>query len=180
MLSLSLRSLVTSAAGTRPLPLDCLQRQSMYAALAAPGSLLLCTRVSPPPPPNITAPPAPSQPLVRCWHWCVPPPTWGHPRGPRLRTSSEPRPTNTTTRTRDGVPSMAGRPTAETRGEKTCPASHPHHGDERATSSGPIPPHLTGKERQPVRTGFPGKDGIFTLSRQFRNTPRSCLGERHE
>ena len=73
MLSLSLRSLVTSAAGARPPPLACLQGQSAYAAWAAPGSLLLRTRVRPPPPPDITAPPAPSQPEVRCWRCCVPP-----------------------------------------------------------------------------------------------------------
>lgn len=69
MLSLSLRSLVTSAAGTRPPPLDCLQRQSAYAALAAPGSLL-CARVSPPAPAQHYSPASPSQPLVR--RCCVP------------------------------------------------------------------------------------------------------------
>ena len=71
---------------------DCLQRQRVYTALAAPGSLLLCTRVSPPrprptlkprwPPPSlwsgagasVSSPPTWEPPRARC----LP----GHPRGP--------------------------------------------------------------------------------------------------
>ena len=42
-------------------------------------------------------------------------------------------------RTRDGGPGIAGRPTAENRGDKTIPASHPRHGDEKGHLPRPDP-----------------------------------------